>query len=422
MIVLLFIYVLWFFFARWLIMAVPALRFLDYVDETFLVCAAAYVYRHRALLSLHRRFWNTCLVVVGLFIVSFLLNLSSPKNFLLILSSYMKPIALWAVLLIVLKTSEERGMALSRFFQVLFVLQIPLLILQFLAGGATMAAVDDMVGTFGFEGSMELGYLAGVIACASLPGVFVPERRKASLLVFLTATTVALLTSSKQVVLLIFISGVLFFLLFKSRRARTVFAFAMLALIVLFGAREALKLEVFSVDYQRAFDVLQDLQSTRKVEGLLTTYAIFDAHPQDYLIGTGPGMYTSFVALNAETEYAKVVNYAYYLQKSGETEEGLGGTFNQSSSSFLSLVGEVGIPGLLGFMALVWYPFSSLRRSRAGAELREIAFASALFVSLGMVLQNLFEGGVAINFFWALNAHLLYRAEQGTTEEIAETT
>lgn len=137
--------------------------------------------------------------------------------------------------------------------------------------------------------------------------------------------------------------------------------------------------------------------------------AIFQSHPQYYLVGTGPGMYTSHVALNAETEYATTVNYAYYLQKPGGAEEGLGGTLNQSSSSFLSVVGETGFVGYAGFMVLLWITYVSLRRGGAAPMHTEIAFGMALFISLSMFLQNILEGGVTINLFWATNAYLLSR-------------
>jgi hypothetical protein len=410
-IVLIEFYLAWFFLGRFFMSAVPGLRFLDFFDEFFLLVAMFFVHQHRTFFEGLRKFRVVLAVLLMIFGASFALNLSSPGNLALILSSYAKPLLFGAVLYILFGQAEESYPRLRNVFVAWCLIQLPFLAWQFIAAGASMEAVDDMVGTFGVNGSLELGYLAGLLGCIAVPGIFATDRRSGWIALFLASLVVALVTNTRQVVLLVLVVGAIYFLVFRSRSSRAITVFVLVAAGVALGAYEVMRLDMFSSDYELAVSAISDLESTRKVEGILTSASIFESHPQYYFIGAGPGMYTSHVALNAETEYARTVNYSYYLQMPGGEEEGLGGTMNQSSSSFLSVVGEVGFLGYIGCMALLWLTYVLLKSVGAAVFAREVAFTMAVFITFAMFLQNILEGGVAINVFWAVNALLLSRVQ-----------
>lgn len=407
MIFFIYIYISWLFVHHYLDTTFSYLSWVRYGDELFLLIELAYLFSKINVI----RYLKFCKkYLIGLFIVllvSFLINFSSPYNFLLFLISYGKPVVFGLFLFVLFRQKKQNIGVIIFFFIVWCLIQIPFMIVQMLSMGGDINNVDDVVGTFGASGSMGPGFLAGMIACIVFPKVVNEKKKLNYVVIFMTCVLVVLITGSKQVVLLI-IASVFFYLCFFQRVNIKVFlSIFLVAIFIYSGFSFLINSEMYLQDFSNSFWMIVDFSSSRKIEGILLTLGIFNAHPIYYIIGTGPGMFTSQVALYTETYYAKIVNYAYFLQKPGGIEEGLGGTFSQSSSSFLSLVGEVGILGYLLFMALIWAPFFSLRKINPRSDFVYQAFITSCFMTMTMFLQNILDGGIPIMFFWAYNAYMI---------------
>jgi hypothetical protein len=411
------LYLVWLFTNTAIQSFLPGLRALQYADELFLLVALGFLWsaRKRHVLSTELR--RTLVALLAIHIASLALNWSSVSNALLVLISYAKPIAWAGVLYVLMSESPKFVDSFRRAVTGWFILQLPFVLVQALSGQVAEGNYDYVVGTFGPNGGLELGYMVGIVVCWLIPAFSSHAQRLRAAAGVVVSLLVILASATKQLFLLFALVLPAYFAVNRLIRWKTIAVVAIIAFAVALGLPAASP--VGYDDYLRGADVLVDFSETRKVEGLAVTALLFWEHPLSLVLGTGPGMFTSFVALNAGTEYARLVNYAYFLQKPGEVEEGLGGTFNQASSSFLSVIGETGLFGLAAFAALVSLPFRFLRRTQADSLASQRSFLLTAILGLGCLLQNLLEGGIAIHLFWAMQVMLVVEAERSRNDSAA---
>jgi len=342
-------------------------------------------------------------MLVASFIISFVINLSVLSNFINILDAYLKPIVFG--LLISLFCQNKKQIKMLFFVGISWIIiQIPIIILQIIT---SYGDLDAIVGTFGEGGSANLGYLAGLLSCFLIP--FSLTKRNywkpivASNIVLLL---IMLLTGTKLA--LIFWALTLGVTVIKQKLVgyKFIILAGLLSVIFIFSLKE------FAVNYEDLLtteDMIANYKNSEKVIALNFTYKLFIDNPENILFGIGPGMYTSSVALNSGTYYAKIVNCAYYLIQQKRLN---GGTFTNASSSFLALIGENGIIGLLLMQILIWYAYKQLTTLKANRLYSDAAFAMAFFITISLLLRSTLEGGPAINYFYGLNAYLITASQR----------
>jgi hypothetical protein len=148
------------------------------------------------------------------------------------------------------------------------------------------------------------------------------------------------------------------------------------------------------------YDYLDESEKFFGYYSLLYELPLEIKHP--VLWGAGPGIYGSYVAMNARTPLSQ----KYIMYYRDQVPEGLGGTLAYRSSSIIGFWGDIGLVGLI--LILVIYLYQTFHRANKMKALSRPVLYN-LIIACGFLLLaqsfilNVFEGNTfTLNLFWIL--------------------
>jgi|GEM_PF-5500114 len=340
--------------------------------------------------------------VLGWAVGSFIVNMSSITQLFLFLFSISKGFIIFYWI--------RKFLTDGRIFDDIIVIirwligiQIPFFIIGLaLQGGGYFG--DNAVGAIitGDASSVATFFWLGIIYYLAR---FEQKKDKKYLLYVLGLLCLLIVTSTKQLTLLLPL--VLIFL--YGRRLLAVkfkqLAFGLLGLagvLVLYSTVEKRWMLNYGVDASDS-SLLDYMNESEKLLGyysLLYELPNEISHPIAW--GAGPGMYGTYVAMNARAPLSqKYIMYYYDL-----IPDGLGGSLAYRSSSVIGFWGDIGLIGLLLVIAVYLYQtFYTANRLKDPAlkPLHHLVVACGLLLVGQSFILNVFEGNsFALNLFWIL--------------------
>lgn len=262
------------------------------------------------------------------------------------------------------------------------------------AVGAYITGDASAVGTF---------FWLGILICI---GKYELSRNKKYLYGSLFLAAMLIVTSTKQLTVLL--PAVLGYLYIRKVRVSN-FKFTLFALVGIVAVAMLYKF-VEKTWMSKSFGV--DTSETSLIdyvdesEKLLGYYSLIYELPGEIshplLWGAGPGMYGSYVAMNARAPLSQKYIMSYY----DLIPEGLGGTLAYRSSSVIGFWGDIGLVGLsIIFVIYLYQTFYSANNFREAKQ----RIPYILLIATGFLLMaqsfilNIFEGNsFTLNLFWIL--------------------
>jgi hypothetical protein len=333
---------------------------------------------------------------------SFIVNRSSIVQLLLFLFSVSKGFIVFYWIRKFLK-DDRLFNDIIKVIKWLILIQVPFFVVGLaLKGGGYFG--DNAVGAFitGDTSSVATFFWFGIIICLAR---YEQVKNPRYLLYSLGLLGLLIVTSTKQLTLLLPV--VLVVLYWKKVRVVKLkqAAFVVVGLVAALGLYTVVEnrwMQNFNVDASES-SLLDYMNESEKILGYYSLlYELPDeiAHPITW--GAGPGMYGTYVAMNARAPLSqKYIMYYFDL-----IPDGLGGSLAYRSSSIIGFWGDIGLIGLLLIVAVYVYQTFNISGRLKGLTLRplhHLVIACGLLLVAQSFILNVFEGNsFALNLFWIL--------------------
>lgn len=285
----------------------------------------------------------------------------------------------------------------------LILIQIPFFIIGLIVQ-RTGYLGDNAVGAFITGDASAVGTLfwLGIMVCL---GKYETNRKKHYLYYAFALALLLIVTSTKQLTILLPI--VLAYLYIRRIKIAN-FRFAVFAIggiitaVMVYNSVEKSWMANYGVDTSEA-SLLDYVDESEKLLGYYSLlYELPDEVKHPVMWGAGPGMYGSYVAMNARAPLSQKYIMSYY----DLIPEGLGGTLAYRSSSVIGFWGDIGLVGLILIFLIYLYQVFHLGK---GLKMVQQPVAYNLLIATGFLLTaqsfilNVFEGNTfTLNLFWIL--------------------
>jgi hypothetical protein len=285
----------------------------------------------------------------------------------------------------------------------LIIIQIPFFIIG-LAFFGTSYFGDNAVGAVitGDASAVGTFFWMGILICIAK----YDQNRNSWYLIYMFALICLLIvTSTKQLTILLPV--VLLYLYGRRIKISQLkqIAYAVLGLVIsmmLYNFVERKWMLNYGVDTTEV-NLLDYMDESEKLLGYYSLIYELPTEIKHLLVwGAGPGMYGSYVAMNARTPLAqKYIMYYYDL-----IPEGLGGTLAYRSSSVIGFWGDLGLVGLVLIIAIYAFQtfhYAKKMKTASPRILYNLIVGAGLLLIAQSFILNVFEGNTfTLNLFWIL--------------------
>lgn len=426
---------------------VPVLpRVLNFADLVLLIMFGALVTlsftASRRTRLRHLGLWGPLRLFVFIFLVSAIVNtLLFGNSILLALADfvfYLEPI-LFALIFTNLGWSERDTYWLTRVFVALALVQIPVGLIQIPRALAYSSEGADYVsGTFGTNGS-QMGFFLAQVG-GYMVGRYLIERKVRWLLPLPIMLIVFYASGFKVMWVSLPLTVVLVILAFTSVQPwRKILLVALIGLASGVGAlvvgSRASSVTVGNWEQVFSSELSQELTQIGKTQAILSLVSIYQEAPHAVLVGVGPGAYSSraFQAFvnptgnesmsNVTRDYVSTIEPSIWAQRyvipliSRPGCCFLGsGTVDWPFSSYISLLSELGVVGLLAYLWAYYLVFARVwMKSRQAWRERDVqryavsigGMVGLLFLAQMAFLDNWFETSRVVVPLWLMLVPLL---------------
>jgi hypothetical protein len=301
--------------------------------------------------------------------------------------------------------TEERILTeLVTIIKWLILIQVPFFIIGLLVQ-RTGYFGDNAVGAFitGDASAVGTFFWLGIIICL---GKYDTIRKRKYLYYALILALLLIITSTKQLTILL---PVVLAYLYIRRIKITNFKFAIFSITGIFAAvmlyntvEKSWMAKNYGVDASET-NLLDYVDESEKLLGYYSLlYELPDEIKHPVMWGAGPGMYGSYVAMNARAPLSQKYIMSYF----DLIPDGMGGSLAYRSSSIIGFWGDIGLIGLIHiFLIYLYQIFHCGKRLKAINQFVAYNLLTAtgfLLIAQSFIL-NVFEGNsFTLNLFWIL--------------------
>lgn len=335
-------------------------------------------------------------------VASFLVNLGDPYSAVQFIVSVLNPfiIFIWVV---TSKKYRKITKYTIRLLLALILLQVPFFVTNILRHGTNYFG-DAAIGT-GINGdAKELGRAFWMGALFFLFSA-INEKKMKYFAYSLGCLLLLAITSNKEIFLILPLCIILTLAFFRRISFK-----ASLALFVFFAV--ALVAYVYSQEHfmgrhnELDANYLTLLEASQKYEGYVQAFTRLPEEIPFPFLGAGPGQFSSFAAIRAQTPLAErfVISYAEMVPW------GTRGTLTTRTSGVITFFGELGILGILIFYSIYFRNLKNIRDiflvqgEEVDFTICALTFAIGIAIIVESLLFDIFETNLLmLNIFWVLS-------------------
>lgn len=264
---------------------------------------------------------------------------------------------------------------------------------------------DNAVGAFitGDASAVGTFFWLGIMICL---GTYEDSKSKKYLYYAVALVALLIVTSTKQLTILL---PLVLTYLYARRIKIANFKIAVFSVVVVIAAvilYNIVEKSWMSKSYGVNVSEVNFVDYVNESEKILGYYSLIFELPEEInhplLWGAGPGMYGSYVAMNARAPLSQKYIMSYY----DRIPDGLGGTLAYRSSSVIGFWGDTGLVGLiLIFVIYAYQTFKCAKKLNFVKRhiLYNLLIATGFLLIAQSFILNIFEGNsFTLNLFWIL--------------------